>query len=90
ANIVDSPEKYEYLMKCLNEAKEKLNDALSWGANPVSDSTANPVSDSTAPTLLPPSQGRRGRGRPPKRKKSIVEKVMEKQNKKNKKNVFLH
>ncbi|GKA00307.1 protein FAR1-related sequence 6, partial [Tanacetum coccineum] len=52
-------------------------------ANPVSDSTANSVSDSTAPTLLPPSQGRRGRGRPPKRKKSIVEKVMEKQNKKN-------
>ncbi|GJX29873.1 FAR-RED impaired response 1-like protein isoform X1 [Tanacetum coccineum] len=91
ANIVDSPEKYEYLMKCLNEVKEKLNDALSWSANPVSDSTANPVSDSTAnpvsdstaPTLLPPSQGRRGRGRPPKRKKSIVEKVMEKQNKKN-------
>ncbi|GJU53728.1 FAR-RED impaired response 1-like protein isoform X1 [Tanacetum coccineum] len=100
----DVKHRYNFITNCYDNLKsgEQLNDALSWGANPVSDSTANPVSDSTAnpvsdstanlvsdstaPTLLPPSQGRRGRGRPPKRKKSIVEKVMEKQNKKNKKN----
>nr|XP_043616041.1 protein FAR1-RELATED SEQUENCE 5-like [Erigeron canadensis] len=33
ANIVDSPEKYEYLMKCINIAKEKLNDNSIWSVN---------------------------------------------------------
>ena len=64
-------------MKCLNDAKEKLIDASSWGANHDPDSTEE---------LLPPWQVC-SKGRPPKRKKSIVEKVAEKQKKKNKKNV---
>nr|GEW65667.1 zinc finger, CCHC-type [Tanacetum cinerariifolium] len=77
ANIVDSPEKYEYLMKCLDEAKEKLIDASSWGVNHVSNSNEE--------ELLPPWKVR-GRGRPPKRKKSTIEKLTEKQRNKNKKN----
>nr|GEU89642.1 protein FAR1-related sequence 6 [Tanacetum cinerariifolium] len=68
ANIVDSPKKYEYLMKCLDEAKEKLIDASSWGVNHVSNENE----------LLPPWKIR-GRGRPPKRKKSTIEKLTEKQ-----------
>ncbi|GKD52771.1 protein FAR1-related sequence 6 [Tanacetum coccineum] len=77
ANIVDSLEKYEYLMKCLDEAKEKLIDASSWGVNHVSNSNEEE---------LLPSWKVRGRGRPPKRKKSTIEKLMEKQRNKNKKN----
>ncbi|GJY32762.1 protein FAR1-related sequence 6, partial [Tanacetum coccineum] len=77
ANIVDSLEKYEYLMKCLDEAKEKLIDASGWGVNHVSNSNEEE---------LLPSWKVRGRGRPPKRKKSTIEKLMEKQRNKNKKN----
>ncbi|GJY02822.1 protein FAR1-related sequence 6 [Tanacetum coccineum] len=57
ANILDSLEKYEYLMKCLDEAKEKLIDPSSWGVNHVSNSNEE--------ELLIPWQVR-GRGRPPK------------------------
>nr|GEW14490.1 hypothetical protein [Tanacetum cinerariifolium] len=79
ANIIDSPEKYEYLMKCLDEAKEKLIDASSCGVNHVSNSNEE--------ELLPPWKVR-GRGRPPKRKKSTIEKLTEKQRNKNKKNAY--
>nr|GFB62893.1 protein FAR1-related sequence 5-like [Tanacetum cinerariifolium] len=79
ANIVDSPEKYEYLMKCLDETKEKLIDASSWGVNLVSNSIEE--------ELLPPWKVR-GRGRPPKRKKSTIEKLTKKHRNKNNKNVL--
>lgn len=73
AHIANSQEKYEFLMKCIEMAKEKIKDDTSWTASQVSDSTRK---------FLPPLQVR-SKGRPPsKRKESKVENVTKKKRKK--------
>ncbi|CAI9285765.1 unnamed protein product [Lactuca saligna] len=84
AYIANSREKYEYLVSCINMAKEKLNDDSIWGCSSNVNLVVEDVrvSDSTT-KLLPPLQVR-SKGRPPsKRKESRVEKVMKKKRKKN-------
>ncbi|KAL6493205.1 hypothetical protein OROGR_032964 [Orobanche gracilis] len=84
AYMVNSKQKYEFLMKCVNEAKEKLRDTLSWD----NSSQASCVGHATKPSakLVPPLQVR-SKGRPPsKRKESKVEKIMKTTRKKKKAN----
>ncbi|KAL6545306.1 hypothetical protein OROGR_009180 [Orobanche gracilis] len=84
AYMVDSKQKYEFLMKWVNEAKEKLRDTLSWDDS----SQASCVGHATKPSakLLPPLQVR-SKGRPPsKRKESKIEKIMKTTRKKKKVN----
>ncbi|XP_023756250.1 uncharacterized protein LOC111904753 [Lactuca sativa] len=84
AHIANSHEKYEYLVNCINMAKEKLNDDSFWGCssnvNWIVEDVCVP--DSTK-KLLPPLQVR-SKGHPPsKRKESRAERVMKKNRKKN-------
>ncbi|PWA53153.1 Protein FAR1-RELATED SEQUENCE 6 [Artemisia annua] len=80
-----SKEKYEYLINCINMAKEKLNDVSSWGVTSNINATSenvHHVQGSTRRRMLPPLKVR-GKGRPPyKRKKDIIEKVSSKKKKK--------
>nr|XP_043625847.1 protein FAR1-RELATED SEQUENCE 6-like [Erigeron canadensis] len=85
AQFASSQEKYNYLMKCINMAKEKLNDDSSWvvGSNvTLISEDVHHVSSSTK-KLLEPAQVR-SKGRPPsKRKQSTLEKNVKKKRKKN-------
>ncbi|CAI9265807.1 unnamed protein product [Lactuca saligna] len=84
AHIANSDEKYEYLLSCVNMAKEKLNDDSVWGYSSNINLVVEDVhiSDSTT-KLLSPLQVR-SKGHPPyKRKESRVEQVMKKKTKKN-------
>lgn len=64
-------EKYEYLINCINMAKEKLNDDSRWGVSGNVNSTSEDVhhvSDLTT-KLLPPVQVH-SKGRPHRKEKN--------------------
>nr|XP_043611928.1 protein FAR1-RELATED SEQUENCE 6-like [Erigeron canadensis] len=74
AHIANSREKYEYLIKCIQVAKEKLNHDTSWvlTSNKVVMCEDVQCGPNPAAKLLSPSKVR-GKGRPPsKRNESIV------------------
>nr|XP_043639390.1 protein FAR1-RELATED SEQUENCE 6-like [Erigeron canadensis] len=63
AHIADTPKKYEYLMKCINIAKEKLDDKSSWSVNSklIEDVSSLGVHDALESTskILSPKKVRR-------------------------------
>ncbi|KAL6575795.1 hypothetical protein OROHE_000776 [Orobanche hederae] len=80
AYMVNSKEKCDFLMKWVNEAKEKLKDTLSWDDSSQASCVAHAPNPSAK--LLPPLQVR-SKGRPPsKRKESKVEKIIKTRKKK--------
>ncbi|XP_071704054.1 uncharacterized protein [Rutidosis leptorrhynchoides] len=85
AHLANSPEKYDYLLKCIALAKEKLSDDSSWGVNANMNTISKDDQNVSEPTnpLLPPVQVR-SKGRPPtKRKESKVETIAKKKRKTN-------
>lgn len=82
AHMTNSLEKYEFFMICIDQAKEKLKDDMSWDKNRQNTLSSVDHEAESSKKLLSPLQVR-NKGRPPsKRKESKVEKIIKTRKKK--------